>query len=426
MWIAACLLVVAVLSHSAFGGAPINGELFPQKVWQTDRPIPYAFSHDLPEDYRKVMKFVFDFFTRKSCLSFTEVTFDGYKNLTDKVGTVILITYQEGCWAGWVGKWYDNSDQTVSIGEGCGNFNDAAHELLHALGLDHTMNRHDREKYVHFVANATSESGQSVYTITNKTHNNNYGVDYDLTSLMHYNPYGFVIGNEPNLIAVDPDKQHSIGKHFIGPSHSDLLMLNRLHKCFDKCGTPMHCPNGGFQSTNKCSNCICPRGFVGELCDMRDPGDNGDGKPCGGEIYVDAIPSTFLTKKIGEKGKSFDRRICYWHLKSAPGTRLEITFFRDWSPWIPEGNCDWYEKGGIELRLGNFGIGGYIFECKEQYPNRRLLADGNVAVVALEASSGVQHLFMAARAVPGNTNRSHKRHGLFGKEKYQADGVHVY
>ncbi|KHJ84207.1 astacin, partial [Oesophagostomum dentatum] len=38
--------------------------------------------------------------------------------------------------------------QYLQLGRNCANFGIIAHELGHALGLIHTMNRHDRDKYV--------------------------------------------------------------------------------------------------------------------------------------------------------------------------------------------------------------------------------------------------------------------------------------
>ena len=45
-----------------------------------------------------------------------------------------------------VGK--QGGEQFLLLGKGCGNFRQIAHELGHALGLHHTMQRHDRDNYI--------------------------------------------------------------------------------------------------------------------------------------------------------------------------------------------------------------------------------------------------------------------------------------
>ena len=45
----------------------------------------------------------------------------------------------------------------------------------------------------------------------------------------------------------------------------------------DACKTPLSqpCQRGGYQNPNNCSDCICPDGFSGQLCDQIAPAKNG-------------------------------------------------------------------------------------------------------------------------------------------------------
>lgn len=55
-----------------------------------------------------------------------------------------------------------------------------------------------------------------------------------------------------------------------------------LGKC---ASSATQCKNGGFPNPSKCSQCICPWGFGGALCDQRPAASNGS-TTCGATLQV--------------------------------------------------------------------------------------------------------------------------------------------
>lgn len=66
------------------------------------------------------------------------------KNITPAKDKIRVFA-ESGCWS-YVGK--IGGSQDLSLGRGCESIGTAAHELGHALGLFHTMSRHDRDQYI--------------------------------------------------------------------------------------------------------------------------------------------------------------------------------------------------------------------------------------------------------------------------------------
>ncbi|KAF8358689.1 hypothetical protein PRIPAC_93684, partial [Pristionchus pacificus] len=88
---------------------------------------------------------------------------------------------------------------------------------------------------------------------------NNFGVEYDYSSVMHYDPYGFAMNeNIPVIIAKDTNAQSSMGQRERA-AFSDIKMINSLYNCAQKCPSPsVKCLNGGIINSKTCYSCICP------------------------------------------------------------------------------------------------------------------------------------------------------------------------
>uniref|UniRef100_A0A1I7XWX3 Metalloendopeptidase n=1 Tax=Steinernema glaseri TaxID=37863 RepID=A0A1I7XWX3_9BILA len=136
------------------------------------------------------------------------------------------------------------------------------HEILHALGIDHTHKRYDRDDYLNYYANRTQPEWKEQFEKLTTNNSKTYGVPYDFNSVMHYQSQNGI------LEAKDELYHDAMGTNYIGIAHSDFLLLNRLYKCQDRCeNSTTVCQNGGFVNSRNCTECICPMAFGGAFCE---------------------------------------------------------------------------------------------------------------------------------------------------------------
>ncbi|KAI3418697.1 hypothetical protein GPALN_007805 [Globodera pallida] len=147
---------------------------------------------------------------------------------------------------GRVGGW-----QHLSIN--CGEMYTGAHELLHALGVQHEDQRFDRDRYIKM--NPLSKEFLH-YTKDD-------GFPYDYGSIMHYPPN--IKNHAYDKISLNRFYQQSMGQTD-KPSFRDYAVINHAY-CEGKCGPEFWCKNGGYPNPRFCSECECPWGYEGNHCE---------------------------------------------------------------------------------------------------------------------------------------------------------------
>ncbi|RCN48535.1 astacin [Ancylostoma caninum] len=123
---------------------------------------------------------------------------------------------------------------------GCGYYGGAAHEVGHALWLDHTHNRHDRDHYLDLdernirqeyyhissqFPGVTFQLYREQYRKLSMFENYNYKLPYDYGSIMHYGSSG----PNPTMTPKDRNYHRTMGSPLI--SFTDLAMLWKLRFC---------------------------------------------------------------------------------------------------------------------------------------------------------------------------------------------------
>ncbi|XP_037782895.1 blastula protease 10-like [Penaeus monodon] len=170
-----------------------------------------------------------------------------------------------GCFS-FIGRIWFYRGQHVSIGRNCRTYA-AVHEIGHALGLFHEQSRPDRDREIHVNTENIQSSSKFNFETAKFNLINDYGVKYDLTSVMHYRAKTYYNGGL-TLSTINPLHQELVGS-MDTLSYRDKLLVNRMYKCIDKwlkaCGMKTDpCKNEGYMGVN--CTCICPPGTCGEYC----------------------------------------------------------------------------------------------------------------------------------------------------------------
>ncbi|RUS84213.1 hypothetical protein EGW08_008017 [Elysia chlorotica] len=153
--------------------------------------------------------------------------------------------------------------QIVALAPTCRSKGIIAHEIGHAIGWYHEHMRPDRDQYV----SINFDNIPMRYHVNFDKYEENviddYGVEYDYTSLMHY-------GNDAlpgSIIARDPSYQDKMGQRE-GLTFKDIKLANVMYDCANVMGcTARTCEFGGFQlykaykNAGRCE-CWCESGDV--------------------------------------------------------------------------------------------------------------------------------------------------------------------
>ncbi|VDM48432.1 unnamed protein product [Toxocara canis] len=183
--------------------------------------------------------------------------FEGDIVLTDEQMEVILECYSN------IGR-ISRRAQNISIGNGCSSLGTVAHEIGHALGYFHEQSRYDRDAYVRIIAENVQNGLLSRFTKQPQITMVTYGVAYDFGSVMHYQRDAFSSNGKDTVVTLDANYQSTIGQR-TGLSFADIKKMNFAY-CNETCPQKLQCLNNGYTDPKNCSQCRCPDGSGGELC----------------------------------------------------------------------------------------------------------------------------------------------------------------
>lgn len=120
---------------------------------------------------------------------------------------------------------YKGRVQSVNLGKGCGSKSTHMHEILHAFGLPHEHQRHDRDEYIIVHEDRIKPGKEGNFTkMSAKQFLNPYPYDYE--SIMHYGARAFSKNGQKTMeVRSPPAKQgQQIGLRS-GLSKGDLRLI---------------------------------------------------------------------------------------------------------------------------------------------------------------------------------------------------------
>uniref|UniRef100_A0A914EF97 Zinc metalloproteinase n=1 Tax=Acrobeloides nanus TaxID=290746 RepID=A0A914EF97_9BILA len=186
-------------------GAAYRNQNFP-KFWpKSPICIPYYFDASITATTKSLIRLSLQYWQNHICLCFTENSVASANKIRFFKGS--------GCWS-YIGNnaasgW---TSQDLSIGAGCEHIGIITHEVGHALGFFHEQSRYDRDSYVSLNLNNIDPNNLHNFNKETTATNNNYGVQYDYGSVMHYSEAGFAINSNITVIrALESPYQRTMG-----------------------------------------------------------------------------------------------------------------------------------------------------------------------------------------------------------------------
>ncbi|CAD5218418.1 unnamed protein product [Bursaphelenchus okinawaensis] len=343
-----------------------TGPSFPKNQWTVGQPISYYFHSTISPSTKILIRKAIKYWQDNTCLTFEE---------NGSYHPKVRFFQGGGCYS-QVGKAFGSAEQVISIGRGCEQFGIITHEIAHTLGFFHSQSRYDRDGFVNIVYSNLSPSMASQFSKQTESTNNNYGVEYDYGSVMHYADTDSSKG-VVTMLAKDKIYQHTMGNN-VGPSFADLLAMNIYYGCVQNCANGVLCKNGGFRRHDSCDICICPSGFGGKDCSELPLGEFSAEQDCGQVISATREWQYLSNRVISKQINLADRHSsCTWHIKANPNEKVQIKLLDVYGAC--SAGCFY---SGIEIKVKDFTMTGSRVCCQSDADNLGYLeSDGDTAVI---------------------------------------------
>ncbi|KAK0396887.1 hypothetical protein QR680_001898 [Steinernema hermaphroditum] len=332
------------------------------KRWDRTRPISYDFASSVPYSTRIKIRQAIQLWERKTCVRFQE----------SGPNVDRLEFFDGGGCSSFVGR--TGGTQGISISTpGCDVVGIISHEIGHALGIFHEQARPDQSSHITVnYRNIPIGRWNNFYPVS-LSQADVFGLPYDAGSVMHYGAYGFATDPyTPTITTTDKNLQSTIGQR-AGPSFLDFAAINIAYGCNQHCGY-LPCRHNGYPNPNNCSECLCPDGFSGSICQYVQY------TSCGAHIAVSQDSVSIYSPNHPYQFDSNSE--CVWLLEAPPGGKVFLEF-EDVFQFGCEDTCD---KSFVEVKTGpDFRVTGYRFCCSTR-PTKRFQTLGNEMLVLFKGN----------------------------------------
>ncbi|GMT18424.1 hypothetical protein PFISCL1PPCAC_9721, partial [Pristionchus fissidentatus] len=344
--------------------------------WPKTQPIAFIFNSDIDEATRKTIRLATSKIAEKSCLSFQEDATAGSQLQFHRGG---------GCWS-YIGNAVSGK-QLISIDSGCGTIGIVSHEVSHALGLDHTQNRKDRDAYVTVSLGNVEVKKQHNFEKLTEEQNDNFGVPYDFGSDMHYGAYDFSTNGQVVLVAKDADYVNTMGqRNYL--TFNDYRMLNVLYNCSESCPTQPACQNGGYPNPKDCNACVCSDFYKGANCET--PRTTLPIEETGKTIYHQDYDAALYTSGNNNNWEMFGRDAVKI-VRAPEGKKIRVTIDKIYAAYGQLScfvGCPYVGVEFADTAAGDLTTMGKIFCCKKDQ-GYSFVSQSNVIGYKAYASPGM-------------------------------------
>lgn len=210
-------MVLSAKQERALKGMERTGLIDVNMRWP-NKVVPYVLSDVFDDEQKNHIVAGLRELERVSCLSFVERTDEvNYVRVNVRIFVWIKIPRRSdvknaffgiqgqdgGCWSevGYLNQGEQEVNLALSAPEvGCFRIGTIVHEFLHTLGFFHMQSATERDDYVtvpfeHIIAGLEHNFEKYPADMIS-----NYGVDYDVLSVMHYPAYGFTKNGYATII----------------------------------------------------------------------------------------------------------------------------------------------------------------------------------------------------------------------------------
>merc|ERR1711962_698607 len=162
-------------------------------------------------------------------------------------GNRVMVVDGDGCYSS-VGfnKYFERQNLSLSPRE-CMYPAVIEHEFMHAIGVQHTHSRPDRDNYVTIIEENATFNATDQFEKLDKEEYNTFGLPYDYLSVMHYSGSLFSNGKGKTILTKDSSMQDVIGRAQ-GVSDGDIELVKRMYKCNGKTEPPTTVTSGPSSS----------------------------------------------------------------------------------------------------------------------------------------------------------------------------------
>ncbi|XGW31040.1 hypothetical protein V3C99_009754 [Haemonchus contortus] len=291
------------LTNTSKGGARQKRQVvYDANKWPNNK-VFYYFDSTIPPANQAYIKAVLNYLSARICIDFVvDATAPNRIKVLDGAGCYSSDGMQGG-------------EQIISLSSDCIIIGTIARQFMQALGAAPTHVRFDRnDSIIVDLTNVPPDKHQyfdDTFTL--------YYTPYEYGSVMHY-PSNFLATSGNSLIPRYSNRYlRTMGGRAI--SFYDILFINVHYQCYAPCsGIAAKCVNGGVANPRHCStNCICPAGYAGALCNQRPPA-------CGATLTA---TTTWVTRKVtvGDStiaNTSSTYKMCTDWVKAPAGKKIQI------------------------------------------------------------------------------------------------------